>query len=313
MLPSQPALLLVLTLLTSCRSPGTAEAGAPPVPAAGEAVVITDVLGREVRLERPARRIAALSPGFVETLFAVGCGDRVALRDLWSDHPAAARSLPAADGVKPSVRYIAGFDPDLVLLYANDPGPVRAFEKVGLEVVVLDPRSYADVVEDVRKIGKLCGAAERAERVAADMVETRQRVAAEALRAGTNPRVYVEIDGSDPVRPWTAGPGSFVNELLLIAGGRNAAEGVTSAYAQVSAESVIRADPEVLLLLGPDQADVGGAEHGISQRPGWSGLSAIREGRVIDSLDPDVLSRPGPRLAEGLAALGDALHPEAQR
>lgn len=281
-------------------------------PAEGVAIEVVDVNGRTVWLRRPAKRIAALSPGFVETLFAVGCGDRIVLRDLWSDFPRAALSIPAADGVKPSVRHVAGFDPDLVLLYSADHGPVRAFERVGLEVVVLDPRSYEEVVEDVQKIGALCGEPERARRVAAEMTAVRDRVRASARRSGRRPSTYVEIDGSDPVRPWTAGPGSFVHELLEIAGAENVAQDVSSAYAQVGAESVIRADPEVVLLLDAGHFDAGGSGSGISQRPGWSGLRAIREGRVIDSLDPDVLSRPGPRLADGLDAIHGILHPEGR-
>lgn len=294
---------------------GQSESRAPTddeSPAEGVAIEVVDVHGRTVRLQRPATRIAALSPGFVETLFAVGCGDRVVLRDLWSDFPEEALAVPAADGVKPSVRHVAGFDPDLVLLYSVDSGSVRAFEKVGLEVVVLDPRSYEEVVEDVQKIGMLCGAPERARRLAAEMIGVRDRVRASARRSGRRPLVYVEIDGSDPVRPWTAGPGSFVHELLQIAGARNVARDVSSAYAQVSAESVIRADPEVVLLLDAGHADAGGAGSEITQRPGWSGMRAIREGRVIDSLDPDLLSRPGPRLVDGLNALRQALQPEGR-
>jgi iron complex transport system substrate-binding protein len=272
-------------------------------------IEITDVLGRKVRLNKPAERIAALSPGFVETLFAVGCGDRVVLRDPWSDYPAEARAIPTADGVKPSVRHVAGFEPNLVLLYADNATPAVPFEKVGLEVAVFDPRSFDEVVADVVKLGALCGGDRLAAELAADMRRTRDRVVAAARKAGKRPLIYVEIDGSDAMRPWTAGPGSFVHELLGLAGARNVAADVSSAYAQVSAESVIRADPEVVLLLDAGHPGAVGSAERIAARPGWSGLRAVREKRVIDFIDPDVLSRPGPRLADGLSQLFAALHP----
>jgi iron complex transport system substrate-binding protein len=275
-------------------------------------IEVVDVLGRQVRLARPAARIAALSPGFTETLFAVGCGDRVVLRDRWSDHPAAAQKIPQADGVKPSIRHVAGYDPDLVLLYSVDREAIAAFEKVGLTAVAFDPRSFDEVVGDVRRIGLLCGAGPEADRLAEQMTAVRERVRREVTRAGQGPLAYVEIDGSDPVRPWTAGPGSFVHELLVMAGARNVAKDVNSPYAQVSAEAVIRADPQVVLLLDAGHPGSGRSADRIGSRPGWAGMRAVREGRVIDGIDRDILSRPGPRLAQGLEALHEALRREGR-
>jgi iron complex transport system substrate-binding protein len=297
------ALALVIVTSAGCSGTDHEEAAASP-----RDIVVTDVLDRTVRLPRPAKRIASLSPGFTETLFEVGCGERIVLRDLWSDHPAAAQSIPQADGTKPSVRHVAGFDPDLVLLYLVDPTAIAAFEKVGLTVVALDPRSFDEVVADVIKIGLLCGAERRAEQVAGQMTTTRDRVRRAVAQSSIRPLTYVEIDGADPVRPWTAGPGSFVHELLTIAGARNVAETVSSPYAQVSAESVIRADPQLIVMLDgkPEQQKPTGSR--LAKRPGWSALRAVRQGHVVDSLDRDVLSRPGPRLAQGLEQLYETLH-----
>jgi iron complex transport system substrate-binding protein len=280
--------------------------GAPVgTPAAGS-IRITDDLGREVRLPKPAARIAALAPGFVESLFAIGCGDCVIVRDTWSDFPApAVDAIPAVDGVQVSVRNVAGFSPDLVLLFADDGRTVDAFERVGLPVVVLHPDTYARVAADLVKLGALCGREADARREADAMLAARDEVA-RGISGSSRPSVYVEIDGSDPTRPWTAGPGSFVAELVELAGGRNAASGVTSGYAQISAESIIRAAPEIVLLAHDGLAGRDAAAE-ILRRPGWSSLGAASRGRVIADIDVDLLSRPGPRLADGLRRLAAAL------
>jgi iron complex transport system substrate-binding protein len=303
---------MLVLCCAGCESPRPT-AALEASPAGPSAIEVVDVLGREVRMARPATRIAALSPGFTETLFAVGCGDRVVLRDRWSDHPAAALRIPQADGVKPSVRHVAGYDPDLVLLYSADREAIAAFDKVGLTAAAFDPRSFDEVVADLAKIGRLCGAGKEADRLAGQMNAVRERIRGEVARAGVEPLAYVEIDGSDPVRPWTAGPGSFVHELLLTAGARNVAQDVSSPYAQVSAEAVIRADPQVILLLDAGHSSAVGSAERIAARPGWAGLRAVREQRVIDGIDRDILSRPGPRLAQGLAALHEALRARGSR
>jgi iron complex transport system substrate-binding protein len=281
---------------------GSASTGTP----AAAKLRVTDDLGRTVALPGPASRIAALAPGFVESLFAIGCGDRVILRDTWSDFPApAVDRIPKVDGMQVSVRNVAGFSPDLVLLFADDGRNVDAFERIGMQVIVLHPDSYAQVADDLVKLGVLCGGEREARRRADEMLAVRDEVVQGASRS-SSPSVYIEIDGSDPTRPWIAGPGTFVAELVELAGGRNAASGVPGGYAQVSAESIIRAAPEYVLLAHEGYAGRDAASE-ILRRPGWSSLGAAARGRVIADIDVDLLSRPGPRLADGLRRVAAAL------
>jgi iron complex transport system substrate-binding protein len=299
-------MIVAALAIASCN--GAGEGAAPADPAT--AVRITDDLGREVTLERPATRIAALAPGFVESLFAIGCGDRVILRDTWSDYPSpAVDRIPKVDGVQISVRNVAGFSPDLVILFADDGRNADAFERVRLKAVVLHPDTYAEVAEDLVKLGTLCGREPDARGAADAMLRVRDEVA-RGIAGRRRPSVYVEIDGSDPTRPWTAGPGSFVAELVELAGGRNAATGLTSGYAQISAEAIIRAAPDAVLVAHDGFAGKDAA-YEILRRPGWSSLGAAKGGRVIADLDGDLLSRPGPRLADGLRALAAALAEKA--
>ena len=275
-------------------------------------ISVEDTGGHVVRLPRPARRIASLAPGFSEILFEIGCGDRVALRDNWSNYPARVTSVPAVDGLDPSAATIAGYDPDLVLLCFENPRHRTAFEHLGMPLAMMEPRTYEDVVRDVLKLGVLCGAEDRAAVVSQKMKETRERISREASGL-ERPLVYVELDGSDPARPWTAGPGSFMDELLTTAGGRNAAESAGARYAQVNAEAIVRSNPQVVILMDNSRRGSQGGAVALANRPGWSEVDAVKQGRVYDHLDKDALSRPGPRLAMGLEELFEALHPERER
>jgi cobalamin transport system substrate-binding protein len=301
-------LVLVLGCATGPEDDGRREQVEPPSDRTTSHIEITDTFGHVVKLEKPAERIASLAPGFTEILFAIGCKDRIKIRDNWSDFPADAAALPAVDGLKPSPAIIAGYDPDLVLLCFRDAGSLESFDQIGLPVAMMEPKTFAQVAGDIVKLGVLCGREERAREVAAKMLRVKDEVSLALKKTDYRPAVYVELDGTDPARPWTAGPGSFIDELLSLAGGRNVASDAGSPYAQVSAESIIRSDPDVVLLLGNKDVDPATAVEMMEKRPGWSRMSAIRQGRVISGLDRDLLSRPGPRLAEGLRILHRVLH-----
>ncbi|MCK5798962.1 MAG: ABC transporter substrate-binding protein, partial [Deltaproteobacteria bacterium] len=147
------AILLIAapTALTACR----ARSATQEVEAT---IVVRDGRGRAVRLPRPARRIAALSPSAVEILFRLGCGARVVLRSKMANFPPRARSIPSTDGLRLAAEHIVGFRPDLVLLSHLDPSGVAALEGLGIPVGVFEPRSIEEVFGDMETLGRLCGA-----------------------------------------------------------------------------------------------------------------------------------------------------------
>lgn len=304
------AFVLVLGCATQPADDGKPEQidPSPKKEGATSSIEITDTYGHVVKLEKPAERIASLAPGFTEILFAIGCKERIKIRDNWSDFPSDAAALPAVDGLEPSPVIIAGYDPDLVLLCFNDAQSLKSFDQIGLPVAMMEPKTFAQVAEDIAKLGVLCGREEQARKLATNMLRVKNEVVRATEGSEHRPSVYVELDGSDPARPWTAGPGSFIDELLTLAGGRNVASDAGSSYAQVTAESIIRSDPDVVLLLENKDVDSATAVEIMKNRSGWSRMSAIKQGRIISGLDRDLLSRPGPRLAEGLRLLHDALH-----
>lgn len=306
-------LLLAVLAWAGCNERNTANAVHPSFPSRSfpsrsspsrPGVRVTDGIGRDVHLGHPAQRIAALSPSNVEILFAVGCGDRVVLRDRSSDYPRAAKALPATNAFHLSAEHITGYRPDLVLVSHLDPSRFAALAAVGIPVAVFDPHRVTTVFSDIRTIGRLCGASGRAERL---VLRLRSRIdAVQREVAGlASQRVYVELDGSDPLKPWTAGASSLVDDVIRLAGGANVFADLARSAAQVSAEAVFRRAPAFVLLAGGIRT----SRTKLAERPAWNRMPAIASGRIIDRIDPDLLSRPGPRLVAGVEALARVLHP----
>jgi iron complex transport system substrate-binding protein len=238
----------------------------------------------------------ALLPSHTETLFALGEGDRVVGVDDTSDYPAEVGRLPKLGALyDPGVEQILALAPDLVLASEAGPAPARLAE-LGLTVWAGSAARLDDVYRVVETIGRLTGKGPAAAALAASMRDEVAGVAAR-LRALPRVRVYFELDPT----PYTVGPDSFVGALLDKAGGDDIVPAGLGDFPRISPELVIAKDPEVIL--GVSLADA-------ARRPGWSGITAVRHGAVdvLGASEQSLVSRPGPRLAEGLAALGRRLH-----
>lgn len=273
-------------------------------------IKLTDGLGREVALEQPGQRIVSLSPSVTEILFALGAGEQVVGRDSFSNYPAEVSAIQDVGGSMGnySIETIASLQPDLVIAAEiNTPEQVKALEDMGITVYYLsNPADLAGMHEMLLTVGRLSGRQAEAEALNKSLRERVERVQELVAKAETRPLVFYELDGTDPAKPWTPGPGSFLDELLRAAGGENAAAGLTSAWAQISIEELLVKDPDIILLgdsiygMTPDQ---------VIARPGWEGLTAIEAGYIYEFND-DLVSRPGPRLVDGLEELTRLIHPE---
>lgn len=295
-------LLLLIMLLTACSSVMPAGQG-------GE-VSLVDGLGKEIQLDQPAQKIVSLSPSVTEILFAVGAGDQVIGRDSFSNYPAEASSITDVGGSMGnySIETITSLQPDLVIAAEiNTPEQVSALEGMGLKVYYLaNPKTISDIYDMILNVGILSGHADDAEKLNASLQERVQAVENTIATATTRPSVFYELDGTDPAKPWTPGPGSFLDELISAAGGENVAAGLSSAWAQISVEELLVKDPEIILL---GDSIYGMTPEQVAARAGWEGLTAIREGRIYPFND-DLVSRPGPRLVDGLEELAQLIHPE---
>jgi len=317
-------LFLILMLLAGCAgapSPTPTATPAPtftPAPTATPTVTptpapflsIVDDHGRTVVLKERPQRIVTLAPSATEMIFAVGAGDRLVGRDELSDYPPEAKQVPSIGNTYPTLNTeaIVALRPDLILAPGViSPEQVKALEDLGLMVFHQStPKDLEGIFQQILTVGRLTGNTAQAEKVVADL---RARVAAleEKIRsASSRPKVFYELDATDPGKPWTAGPGSFIDRLITMAGGQNVGAVLSSEWGQLSLEELLRQDPDLIIL---GTANYGETPEKVRQRPGWNRLRAVREGR-IHPINADLISRPGPRIVEGLEAMARIIHPE---
>ena len=272
-------------------------------------MTFTDGLGREISLNGPAQKVISLAPSNTEILFAIGAGTQVVGRDNLSDYPAEAATV--TDIGSPfealNTELIVSLKPDLVLAAEiNTPEQVKQLEDLGLTVYYLkNPLTLEEMYGNLELVAQMTGH----ETETATLIETlKARVAAvdeKIAPISSRPGVFYEIDGSDPAKPWTAGKGTFINQLIERAGGQNIAADIDD-YPQLSLEQVVAADPAFIIL---GDAKYGVTPESIAQRPGWENLSAVKNGNVVPFND-DLVSRPGPRLVNALEELAKLLRPE---
>jgi len=305
------ALLFACLFVVACTTPTTA---APSPTATSKEVVtaaafptsVTDFQGRSVSISKRPERIVSIGPSNTEFLFALGAGDRIVGDDDFSDQPAAAKTKDHVGGVKVNLEKVVSLKPDLIVTVKFSDGTIEALTQTTAAVLVVDPVGLADVTRSASMLGKAIGA--DGEALAKDL---QGKLDALKAKVGSAPKlkVFDEEDASDLTKLYTVGPGSFLNDLITLAGGTNIAAGAKSAYPTISTEEVIKADPDVIVL---DDAAFGTTVDSIAKRPGWSALAAVKNGRVYP-LDPNLMSRPGPRIAEAAQVLAQLIHPELFR
>jgi iron complex transport system substrate-binding protein len=296
--------LLSLTLaLTACAP----DQGIPTSTPAG--LIFIDGLGRNVTLPGPAQRIVSMAPSNTEILFAIGAGSQVVGRDEFSDYPAEAKAIPSIGGSMGQYSYeqVAALKPDLVLASEiNTPEQVKALEDLGLVVFYLsNPATLEDLYVNIETVGILTGQQAGASTLTEDLRQRVDAIDAKIAAATEKPVVFYEIDATDPNKPYTAGPGTFIDLLIARAGGQNL-PGLTDSYPQVSLEQIVLANPAIILL---GDALYGTTPESVAVRPGWSAIAAVKSGSVLP-FDDNLVTRPGPRLVNGLEALAQAIHPE---
>ena len=265
--------------------------------AAVHAVVVTDERGVAVELVRPPQRIVSLLPSLTESVCTLGACDRLVGVDRYSNWPASVRALPqVGGGIDPNVEAIVALKPDLVLL-AKSSRITERLEALGIKAVVLEPKNHADVRRVLDALARLLGTGD-AQRVWRD-IDASVTAAAQSLpESAKRTRVYFEVNSA----PYAAGEASFIGETLARLGARNIVPASLGPFPKLNPEFVVRADPD-LIMVGERSAV------GLEQRPGWSRIKAVREGRICEfsAEEADVLVRPGPRMGEAARLMAQCL------
>jgi len=263
-----------------------------------------DDTGRKIQLAKTPRRIVSLAPSITETLFAIGAGGLVAGVTEFCDFPPEASSKPKVGYANPNVETLVALQPDLILAPREflKPDLLASLDHLHIPTFLLEARAVEHIFSHIQTIGKMV---ERQAEAAALVMELRQHIAVITQRVReADPVRVLYVLNSEPLI--TVGPGSFIDQLIGLAGGANIAAKSEAPYPRLSMETVLSEDPEVLIF------PVGLAE-GISEQEQqswqrWSGLSAIKHTRV-HRISADLLNRPGPRIGQGLEQLAAILHP----
>ena len=287
--------------LTGCG----AKAASTPAPVtavkAGFPVTITDDASRTVTIEAEPKRIVSLAPANTEIVYSLGIFDRMVGVTTWDDYPPQVKDVAKiGDFTTPNLEAIAAAKPDVILLTGGVQADVLSkLEGLGAKVVVIDPQDLDGVYSAIGAVAKITGTTAKGEEVVAGMKSDLDGITAKL--AGVAPtRAFIEI-GWSPL--FTAGPGTLLNDLVVKAGGENVV--TEKGYVGYSVEQLVKDQPDVYL---GTLSSIGTAAT-LAKRPGYSAISAIKAGRVF-SLTDDLVSRPGPRVVDGVLEIAKALHPD---
>jgi iron complex transport system substrate-binding protein len=287
-------------------TPSPTQQPSASVAAAAFPATITDFQNRPVSVPRRPERIVSIGPSITEFLFALGAGSRVVGVDDFSDEPAATKQLEKVGGINVNFEKVVSLQPDLVLSVKFSDGTIERLASAGLLVLVVDPQTIGDVARTAVLLGRAVGS--DGETMARDIQKRVDDVRSKTA-AAPKPRVYHEIDASDPAKIFTVGPGSYIHDLIEIAGGQNIAARVTNAYPQLSAEEILRGDPEIVVLAAADYA---AKPEQVAARSGWAAIAAVKNNRIV-SIAPNLINRPGPRVGEAAETYARLVHPELFR
>ncbi|MBG0765538.1 MAG: cobalamin-binding protein [Tissierellales bacterium] len=266
-------------------------------------VNITDGYGREIELEKPAEKIISLAPSMTETIFALGAGDRLVGVTTYCNYPEEAKEIDqVGDFEGPNLESVIEKNPDVVVALAMGDDEKSKLEDAGITVFLQDPQNLDEVFDNIKKIGTILGLQEEAESLTSNMNAKKDSII-ETVSNYDSKKVFYEV-WSEPLM--TAGPGSILDEMINLSNGENIAYDAESLYPEYSLELLIERNPEVYLTADDGFKTV----EDIKNREGYENITAIKENNIY-MLHPDIVSRTGPRIIEGLEMIAQAIHPEA--
>lgn len=300
-------LMLALLVFTGCAGEEV-----PPAEPQGTdqsfQVTLTDDLGRELVIDRKPERIVSLAPSNTEMLFALGLGDYVVGVSEYCSYPdEALEKQKAGSFAKPNIEKIVALNPHLVVAVPLQDEELERLMELDIPVLVLDPTTLEEIYDALMLVGVATGYEENAEMLVSEMKERIEQVREKvsALASTEKTRVYYEVY-ADPLM--SVGWNSVIHELIKAAGGENIFADLETSYPKISGEAVLERDPEVIIFPNYHGTEEVLADE-ITSRPGWSVITAVKEERVV-GIDPDIVSRSGPRVVEAVEELATIIYPE---
>ncbi|MGB2695295.1 MAG: ABC transporter substrate-binding protein [Dehalococcoidia bacterium] len=289
-------------------TPGvTPPANNTPAASAGFPVTVERSDGQALTLESAPQRMVVLSPGHVESLFAIGASDQIIAVDENANYPPEAAALQTKlNGFEPSVEAIAAEDPDLVILSYDADGIVGALDDLNIPVFYDDINTEITTIDgvfdSVLELGRITGHNDEARSLVGTLQARVEEVSVAVAAIDEGPRYYHELDENF----FSIGDGSFINDLYTTLKAQNIAQASEGPYPQLTQEAIIDRNPEVIVLA---DESFGQTPQLVAARPGWDAIDAVQNGRIY-GVDPDVFSRPGPRIVDALEELAGLLYPD---
>ncbi|EPR4667505.1 ABC transporter substrate-binding protein [Listeria monocytogenes] len=282
------AVVLLLAILTAC---GNTETKAPEKKT--EKIEVKDATGNTITLEEAPTKIVSLMPSNTEILFALDLGDNVKGVTAYDDYPKEAQKVEKVTSTSVDTEKIIAIKPDLVLghesMLATEKDAYQLLKDAGINVfVVPDATDLKAAEKSIITVGKLTGKEKEAKEVTDSMEEQKVAIEKKAKELKTSPKVWIEISPD----LYTAGKGTFMNEMLELAGGTNVV--TESGFIPYNEEKVVELQPDIILSVYPD------AKATIQKRAAWKDIPAVKNDKIYE-MDANKLSRPGPRLLEGAA------------
>lgn len=275
------------------------------IPAVADARTYVDKMGREISIPPSPQRIVSLAPNITETLFALGLDREIAGVTRFCDYPQEAASKRQVGGlVSPSLEKIVSLEPDLVIGTAdgNRKETVDRLERIGLPVYVVNPGSLDEILEMILNIGEITGKRTEADRLVANLRRRIDRVVL-LTKDSARPGVFFQVGEGAMI---TAGKNTFIDRLIRSAGGENIAGDSTTRYPRFSMEEIILKNPDIIIVSSAKNRSSPSAKETWER---WKDIAAVKKGN-IHVIDPDLVSRPAPRIVDGLETMAGIIHPE---
>ncbi|GGG79987.1 ABC transporter substrate-binding protein [Paenibacillus radicis (ex Gao et al. 2016)] len=289
------------------NAPGAGNGGAAveqgeAAPASEYPLKIKDDTGTELTFEQAPSKVVTLVPSETEIMYALGGADLVAGVDAYSNYPEEAAAKPKVGDMTTNIEAVVALTPDLVLASSSmNTAAVEKLRELGIPVFASDPLTYDATIEKIEKVGHIVNKNEEAAEVASHMRETKQQVV-NAVKDAQKKTVYLEFSVG-----WTVGSGTFLDELVSLAGGTNIAA-ATPSWHEVNAEEVVKQNPQIIIFPALKE-EPNPIKAAIESRPGWDTIDALKNKQLF-TVTEDPLVRVGPRLADGLLELAKAIHPD---
>ena len=279
------------------------------IPAEGKDRLLTDEIGRKVKIPYPAKRIISLAPSITEILFALGLNEEIAAITNFCDYPEAVLSKPRIGGfVNPDIEKIVSLKPDLIIGIrdGNRMDTVDRLNDFGLPVYIIDPKGFHGVIGTIKNIGDVVGREKESKKMVKEMVIKRENIIS-LTQSLSKPKVFFQLGDAPMV---TVGKGTLADDLIRLAGGRSISENESVSYPVYSIETVLLKAPEIIIMTSMDSKK--NSPYLVKKWESWKSIPAVRM-NMIYVIDSNLVDRPTPRIAEGLEALVRIIHPEALR